>query len=569
MSVERTGDGRPRGARARGRRDVALPSRAAANALARGEAAGGLRGETRDEARDEAGGEARDAGPRPGLPALRSPDGAGEAAPRKVSLADVPTGRAARRRAPARLAGERGDAEFLPSTLLLVDEPPSPVRRLTVLLLSALLATVLAWSWFGRIASYATAPGKVQAVGRTKVLEALASGQVVAILKRDGDRVAAGDVVLELDPADAVAARDIVVQQRADLTGQNDRRRAEVAAARADPVPQDPPVAWGEGVPQRVREREGEVMRADLARLAGTLATLASRRTAAAADVKKYADMITAQTALVAVTSESSTMADGLQKSGWNSRAKALDLIESLREQQVSLTSFQGKLADAKAAVATLDSQAAKARESFVSDDTDALTAAERRLAEVDQQLVKVERTVSQATVRAPVGGVIHASAVTTLGQFVRPAQQLMQIVPERGDIEVVAFLDNADIGLVRTGQDAAVKVDSFNYATYGMVDATVEAVGGDALPMTGKATLQSATLDGSSGQTTAAQRTGNLKFQVTVHPKDPTISVDGHAVPLTPGMSVTVEIETENRRLIDYVATPILELFSTAAHER
>ena len=468
-----------------------------------------------------------------------------------------------------RLRGARGDLEFSPMALAIVDEPPSPKRKIVVGLLAALLLTALAWSFFGRLASYATSSGKVQAIGRTKVLEAQQTGQVIEIRARDGDHVKAGDVMLRLDPADAVAARTIIVGQRAELRGQNARRRAEIAAAHADPIPQAPSVTWDDDVPQAIRDRETGVLRADLARLAGTLSTLASRREAAVVDRDKFSAVITAQKALVAVTAENSAMADQLLQSGWNSRAKSLDLIETLRSQQVAQTSFEGKLADAQATIATLDSEAVKTRESFVSDATDALVGAEQQVADLDQRLIKADQTVSRMTLLAPLGGVVHASAVTTIGQFVRPSQQLMQIVPENAPIEILAYVENTDVGLVHIGQDATIKVDSFNYATYGTIDGTVEQVGSDALPMVGKSTLQAATLDGGYRETSAAQRTGALKFPVTIRPKSMTIMIDGKPLALTPGMSVSVEIETENRRLIDYLVTPILELLSTAAHER
>ena len=470
---------------------------------------------------------------------------------------------------PRRLRGTRGDIEFLPSALLTVDEPPSPARKVVVCSLAALFLTALAWSYFGRIASYATAPGKVQAVGRTKVLEAQQSGQVIEIRVRDGDSVQTGDVMVTLDPADAVAARSIIVDQRADLRGQNNRHRAEIAAARADPIPLDAPIAWDDDVPLRIRDRETGVLRADLARLAGTLSTLASRRTAAVVETEKFSGMITAQKALVAVTAENSSLTDQLQQGGWNSRAKSLDLIESLRGQQVSLTSFEGQLADAQATVATLDSGVVKTRDSFVSNATDALAEAERQVADLDQQLVKADKTLAQTTLRAPVSGIVHATAVTTIGQFVKPSQQLMQIVPQNAPIEIVAYLQNTDVGLVRSGQDANIKVDSFNFATYGSVDGVVDQVGSDALPTDGKGAVQSASLDGAYGESTAAQKTSGLKYPVTIHAKNPTMMIDGKPVALTPGMAVSVEIETENRRVIEYVTTPVLNLLSTAAHER
>ncbi len=470
---------------------------------------------------------------------------------------------------PRRLRGARGNAEFQPAALMIIDQPPSPVRKSVVCIMATLLVTTLAWSYFGRIASYATAPGKVQAVGRTKVLEAQQSGQVIAIPVHDGDSVKAGDVMLRLDPADAIAARNIIVAQRADLRGQTARYRVEIAASRSDPTPLDPPVIWGDDVPQRVRDREAQVKREDLARLAGTLSTLESRRAAAVVEVDKLSGMITAQKALVAITAENSSMADQLMQSGWNSRAKSLDLIETLRGQQVSLTTLDGSLADAEAGVATIDSQITKARDSFVSDTTTALAEGERQIADLDQQVIKAERTLAQTTLSAPVSGIVHASAVTTIGQFVSPSQQLMEIVPENATVEIIAYVQNSDVGLVRVGQDATIKVDSFTYATYGSVDGVVEQVGSDALPTEGKSALQSASLDGDYRQSTVAQRTGTLKYPVTIRAKSPTILIDGQPVPLTPGMSVSVEVETENRRLVDYVASPILEMLSTAAHER
>ncbi len=463
----------------------------------------------------------------------------------------------------------RGDTEFQPAALLIIDEPPSPARKSVVCVLVALLLTAVAWSTFGRIASYATAPGKVQAVGRTKVLEAQQSGQVIGIQVHDGDSVKAGDVMVRLDPADAAAARTIVVDQRAALRGQTDRARAEIVAARLDPIPLAPPVTWDRDVSRRVRDREFGVMREDLARLAGMLSTVASRRAAAVVEVEKLSGMITAQKALVAVTAENSSMADQLLQSGWNSRAKSLDLVEALRGQQVSLTSLEGNLTDAQASVATLDSEAAKIREGYLSDTTNALAEGERQIADLDQKLIKADRTLAQTTLVAPVSGIVHASTVTTIGQVVRPSQQLMQIVPVNAPIEIIAYVQNSDVGLVRVGQDASIKIDSFNYATYGAVDGVVERVGSDALPTDGKSRLQSGTLDGDYRESTIAQKTSTLMFPVTVRAKSETILIDGQPVALTPGMSVSIEIETENRRLIDYVISPLREMLATAAHER
>src|SRR5690606_23142708 len=74
----------------------------------------------------------------------------------------------------------------------------------------------------------------------------------------------------------------------------------------------------------------------------------------------------------------------------------------------------------------------------------------------------------------APVDGTVQQLTVHTVGGVVPAAQPLMQIAPESDVVEVEAFIDNRDVGFVREGQSAAVKIDAFNYAKYGTVPATV-----------------------------------------------------------------------------------------------
>jgi hemolysin D len=173
-------------------------------------------------------------------------------------------------------------------------------------------------------------------------------------------------------------------------------------------------------------------------------------------------------------------------------------------------------------------------------------------------------------TLRSPIDGVILNSAVTTIGQVVKPGQQLMQVVPENAPIEVIAYIPNTEIGFVKVGQKVEIKVDTFPYTTYGTVPGTIISIGSDALPANStKNPLQTAALDGNVSQTTTAQRTGNIVFPVTVEASRSSMVIDGKTVALSPGMAVAVDIKTEDRRAIDYVASPLIALFTTAGHEQ
>src|SRR5579884_464249 len=182
----------------------------------------------------------------------------------------------------ARGSAVAGAREFSPAALQILDAPPSPVRRVTVGVLCALFATALVWSYFGRLAVYTEAPGRIQAIGRSKVIEPRETGQISAIKVRDGDRVKKGAVLVELDPTDALATRAVIVQQLAEEHAEIARWRAEIEAARqgakAANIPLDPAIAWPGDIPETLRQRERRVAHADLARLAAALANLEAQR---------------------------------------------------------------------------------------------------------------------------------------------------------------------------------------------------------------------------------------------------------------------------------------------------
>ena len=198
------------------------------------------------------------------------------------------------------------------------------------------------------------------------------------------------------------------------------------------------------------------------------------------------------------------------------------------------------------------------------------MAAADRRLDDLAQQLVKADQALTDTTLRSPIAGIIHDAAVTTIGQVAKPGQQLMQVVPEGVPLEVIGYVDNTNIGFVKVGQKVEIKVDTFPYATYGTIPGTVTSIGGDALPAdTAKNTLQTAALDGDVSETTAAQKTGNIVFPVTVQASRSTMNIDGKLVALSSGMAVIIDIKTEDRRAEDYVVSPLIELFTTAGHEQ
>ena len=97
------------------------------------------------------------------------------------------------------------DREFLPAALEILETPPAPLPVALMLTICAFLAAALAWSFYGRLDVHAVAPGKIETISRSKVIQPFDSGKVAAINVTNGQHVKAGDVLLEMDPAEASA----------------------------------------------------------------------------------------------------------------------------------------------------------------------------------------------------------------------------------------------------------------------------------------------------------------------------------------------------------------------------
>jgi hemolysin D len=465
---------------------------------------------------------------------------------------------------PAPVEGRAGeDRDFLPAAVEILETPPPLAVTLRAYLLCGALIAAILWTIFFSVSTYAVAPGKILAVGDTKVVQPLEAGQVSAIRVKEGDSVNQNDVLVELNPTEALAARAIIVDKLVNLRAEMARRRVETSAARAEPVDVKAAIAWEPDIPQKVREREDGVLGSDLSQLAAAIQDLEAKRKVKEAARDSASTSIAAEKSLIAATTEQLGMHQQLETKGWDSHVRVLEALEPLKEQQVALATLQGNYNDAVAAIPVIDSQIASARESFVTDDIQKVAAAERQVEDLKQQLTKADQMVANMKLRAPIAGTVHAVAVTSVGQAVTPGQQIMQVVPSGATLQVVAYVLNTDIGFVLEGQPAVIKVDTFPYTRYGVITGKVTKVATDAITGTDALNEQKngsqPVSSGVASATGAAQQTNDLVFPVEISLSKATIDVNGKSTALSPGMSVVAEITTGEQRIISYVMYPLV----------
>lgn len=252
------------------------------------------------------------------------------------------------------------------------------------------------------------------------------------------------------------------------------------------------------------------------------------------------------------------------------SRADLINAIETMQYQQTALAQQIGQLAEANANLMVIARDTEKAYETFMSDNAQKLAEAERQADDYAQKLAKSAAKLDHMTLRAPISGTIQASSVTTVGQVVTSGEEIMRIVPEDAALEIECYLPNQDIGFVKEGQDAVVKIESFPFTRYGTINARVTRVARDAIAQPeAEQTETNAQKQTKSTQSGLAQRTQNLVFPVTLKPETTLIGVDGTNIPLQAGMATTVEIRTGSRRILEYIFSPLVQVGSEAMKER
>jgi len=122
-----------------------------------------------------------------------------------------------------------------------------------------------------------------------------------------------------------------------------------------------------------------------------------------------------------------------------------------------------------------------------------------------------------------------------------------MVLVPKEEQIEVEAWVENKDIGFVNLGQTAEIKVEAFPFTRYGTIEGTITSLSKDAVPI---------------------EKVG-LVYAARVAMGKTTMDVENKTVNLSPGMNVSVEIKTGQRRLIEFFLSPLLRGAKESLRER
>jgi hemolysin D len=442
-----------------------------------------------------------------------------------------------------RIDRSRHELEFLPAALEVIETPPSPSARITIWLIIGVFLFAIVWSSVSKTDVVVVAQGKVIPSGRSKVIQPLEQGIIRAIHVEEGQSVKKGDVLIELDPTSTGADKEQVAQTLAMAKLEAARLRALIDK------PENPEAAFvptadaeeQEIYTQRLLLRsQSNEQQSRLQGIDRDIAEAAAERQGIIEDLAKLERTLP-------LIRERATSQKQLADKQLSPRSKALELEQELVEASQNLKTQRFRLRAVEERIASARAERERMVNEYRRTLLSSLQETQGKIDSLQQDLIKAESRFGDRMLTAPSDGYVTQLAVTTVGGVVTPAQELMYIVPRNDMLEIEAKLLNKDRGAVTTGDSAAIKVDAFPFTRYGTIPAKVRTISSDAIP---------------------DEKLGPL-YKVIATPERNTLKSREETVSLSPGMVVTLEIKTDERRIISFILSPIIRGFEEAARER
>jgi len=416
-----------------------------------------------------------------------------------------------------------------------------PASRHWARLIILLIVILLGWSFFAEFDEVAVAVGEVVPQGQVKTIQHLEGGIIKKIYVREGDVVSAGGPLIRLDVISTRTSRkelslrlDGALLKDARLKGQSQGKK---------------PVYDAE-----ISKRRPEMLGHEIARhqafqneFNSTLAVFKERVNQRQLEVRQIR---TKQKTLLndhAIASEEFKMSVRLLKEGLTSK---LDHLKQKREFEM----LEGQLLEMDVALPRAKAGVAEAREQvnnqilkFRRMSSEERGKVEREIDQTREELAKAVDQVKRLEIRSPIDGIVKSLRFHTIDGVIRPGDAIMDIVPTGENLVIEARLSPTEVGYVRVGQPALVKISAYDFIRYGGLDGKVIDISPDS----------------------HTDSDGNTYFRLVIKTVKTYFGDQPNLLPISPGMQATVDVHTGKKKVIRYLLTPVLKLKYEAFRER
>ncbi len=419
----------------------------------------------------------------------------------------------------------------------------TPLRASALLFtILAIIAAVILWAWLTEIDDVTRAPGRVVPAGDVQVVQAADAGVIRAILVEEGQLVAAGDPLVELDGIMQASQLDRELQRALALRARIERLSAEIEAR--DTV-----------FPVDLDDQAPELVTSERALFAGRAAALTAELGVAERRLEqRHQERAEERAALAsaertaAILAEERAIIAPLVERGVEPQTSLLALRRQEEELSADLASRSARIARLGTAIAEIEDSMTATRSAFRAEALRDLTEATAELAALRPALPALETLADRAILRAPVAGVVNRLNRRTVGGTVRAGEDVAEIVPLDDALLIEAYVLPQDIAFLSPDQPVRVKLTAYDFTRYGALEGRILRIGADAVQR--------------------SERDEAEVFVVTIRTSGALLDADGAQVRIIPGMTAEIDILAGRRRVIDYLLQPLERVRDRAFRE-
>ena len=400
--------------------------------------------------------------------------------------------------------------EFKPLLCEIEDKPISPLGRFTFWVVTALILITLLWLIIGKIDIVVNARGVVIPDGEAKIIQSFDNGVITNIKVKEGDFVKQGQTLMEIDTATTEPQLESLKANLDYINLERKRLRGEkVSDSRIE------------------AETQNELYKSSYADLQNQI-------------MMKNAEIRRLSTEISNYQSQLRINQDKERRMLEVSDILAKNDLEKVKAENID---YRNRISSLMHQRREVQKELDYVKSNFKTQNLTELASRDKQANELDAEIKEIEFRKQQQNIISPVDGYVNTMMVHTVGGVVTPAEKIISVVPANAPLVVKVNVLNKDIGFIREGMPVLIKIDTFDFQKYGIVNGTVKKIAKDSIE---------------------DEKEGPI-YDVYISLLNKTLMVEGKETPITTGMSLSAEIKVGKRRIIEFFIYPMIKYWNQA----
>ena len=417
-----------------------------------------------------------------------------------------------------------------------------PLVRGTILTTILTVAALIGWAAVTPVKEVAVTNGQVVPSSFIRPVQHLEGGIVQQVMVKEGQLVEPGEVLVKLDPAQALSELEQMRARETGLLLRAERLRAfaegrapDFSGARDDSGDQEQ--AQDQGIIYASQERAKDSASLVLEK------QIEQRRS----DIVLYRDQITAMNQQIDLLGKEVEIRKYLVEKELTSKVVYFNILREYERLKGERSRFQGQLKTAQEALAEADTRLADQKTKASHDAFNEMGTVTAELAQLREARSKLEDRVLRLEIVSPVRGIVQELAVTSPGAVIQAGGMVTKIVPVDDVLLVENQITPRDVGHVMSGQKVRIKVGSYDFARFGAVGGTIHQI----------------------SPSTFLDEKKTPYYKGLVELDKPYVGNDPERNRILPGMTVQVDVITGEKTILQYLLKPIYLAATQAFQER